>query len=94
VVLPSARSKVFINPDAPRLPATPGKVRKDYGKMSGLGDYWIVAVAATLPVPPGMDMYVGNDSRISVAAYLPNDPEFTAVKFDDPLLKQFGSTSS
>jgi hypothetical protein len=82
-----ARAKVFINPDAPRLPATPGKVRKDYGKVSRLGDHWIVAVAAALPVPSRMDMHVGYHSHIGVAAYLPHNAEFAAVKFDDPVVK-------
>jgi hypothetical protein len=34
-----------------------------------------------------MNMHVGYDSHIGVAAYLPNDPEFAAVKLYDPIVK-------
>jgi hypothetical protein len=80
MVLPTARTEVFINPNPPGHANARGVVGKNDRQVTHIWNHRVSAVAAALSEAVRMDVHIRHDSHVEVAALLPDDAEPSAVE--------------
>src|SRR5580658_5490058 len=82
-VLPSPRTKVFVNPDSARQAGTRGVIGENDRQVPYIRDHRVLTVAPALAETARMDVHVGHDRHVEVAAFLPHYAELSTVKLDN-----------
>ena len=83
VVLPTSRTKVFVNPDSARQAGTRGVIGENDRQVPYIRDHRVLTVAPALAETARMDVHVGHDRHVEVAAFLPHFAELSAIKLDN-----------